>query len=195
MKVFKRREFIQTLVLGLSGISLVSCERQKYIRPEADLDLGPVKSLLYVKTHVPIKSVLVFRDPDGWHALSTRCTYDGCDLTYQEPVLLCPCCRTRYTMDGVPYQGGKARRNLPWVELSYRDGHLHSNPGKFKNLNWRFTSPEIEEAIRKLRKNVKEEDLDDEVTIPKLLEGKKKEPGMMFLEDDPNMIHELDMIR
>ena len=149
MKIIKRREFIQTLVLGLSGVSLISCERQKYIRPEADLDLGPVKSLLYVKTHVPIKSVLVFRDVDGWHALSTRCTYDGCDLTYQEPVLLCPCCRTRYTLDGVPYQGGKARRNLPWVELSYRDGHLHSNPGKFKNPNWRFTSPEIEEAIRK----------------------------------------------
>ena len=72
---------------------------------------------------------------------------------------------------------------------------MHSNPGKFKNPNWRFTSPEIEEAIRKLRKNIKEEDLDDEVTIPKLLEGKKKEPGMMFLEDDPNMIHKLDQIR
>jgi hypothetical protein len=89
-----------------------------------------------------------------------------------------------------------ATRNLPWMEVYYRDGHLYGNPGKIRPKSWRFTTPEIEEAIRKLRKRIKEEGLKDEVKIPPILYGKGDgEFGMMFLEDDPNLIHQLEMIK
>jgi nitrite reductase/ring-hydroxylating ferredoxin subunit len=194
-KFITRREMLITI--GLSSLAFtLGCERHRYIRPEAELDLGAVKELLYSMTHVPIKSILVYRDVDGWSALSTRCTYDGCDMTFQEPVLLCPCCRSRFTLDGIPYEGVTATRTLPWVDVYYREGHLYANPGKIKEKKWRFTTPEIEEAIRKLRKEVKREDLDDEVKIPNLLQGEgDKEVGMMFLEEDPNLVQELDMIK
>lgn len=194
-KLITRRELL--INLGLSALALsLGCERHRYIRPETELDLGAVKALLYSRTHVPIKSVLVYRDVDGWSALSTRCTYDGCDMTFQEPVLLCPCCRSRFTLEGIPYEGVTARRPLPWIEVYYREGHLFANPGKVKDKAWRFTTPEIEDAIRKLRKDIKREDLDDEVKIPKILKGEgDKEVGMMFLEEDPNLVQELDMIK
>ena len=196
-KTINRREFLINIALTLPTLAfLQACERHRYIRPEEELDLGTVKELLYSSTHIPIKSVLVYRDIDGWSALSTRCSYDGCDMTYQEPVLLCPCCKSRFTLDGIPYEGVTASRALPWIEVYYREGHLYANPGKIKDKKWRFTTPEIEEAIRKLRKEVKREDLDDEVKIPKLLTGEgDKEVGMMFLEEDPNMVQELDMIK
>lgn len=192
-----RRQAIQGIlsvipvVMGLSG-----CERHRYIRPAEELDLGTVKSLLYARVHKPITDVLVFRDVDGWSALSTRCSYRGCGLTYQEPVLLCSCCKTRFNMEGVPIGGGPAKRNLPWMEVIYRDGHLYGNPGKIKPRSFRFTTQRIEEAVRKLRERVKTESLDDEVKIPGILTGKGDgEFGGMFLEDDPNYMDELKMIR
>jgi hypothetical protein len=90
----------------------------------------------------------------------------------------------------------KATRRLPWIDIYYKDGHLFANPGKIRPASWRYTTPEIEEAIRKLRKRVKEEGLKDEVVIPQILHGKGDgEFGMMFLEDDPNLIHQLEMIK
>lgn len=192
-----RRKAIQHILTGISASVLFgACERNRYIRPASDIDLGPVAELLYSRVHRPIKAVLINRNADGWSALSTRCTYDGCDLTFQEPVLLCPCCRSRYTLDGIPYEGVKASRNLPWIEMSYKDGHLYANPGVLKDKNWKFTTPPIEQAIVKLRKRIKDEGLKDEVEIPQILHGKGDgEFGMMFLEDDPNMIHQLEMIK
>lgn len=174
----------------------VSCTRHRYERPCGELDLGSVKELLYSIVHVRPVACLVYRDSDGWSVLSTRCTYVGCDLTYQEPVLLCPCCKTRYTLDGVPLPGWPATVPLPWIDISYKDGHLFANPCVIHPPSWRFTNPEIEEAIRKLREQVKDENLSDEVKIPGLLTGKGDgEIGQMFLEDDPNLIHELQMVK
>jgi nitrite reductase/ring-hydroxylating ferredoxin subunit len=202
-----RRRFIRaaglltcaaTLPLGLSG-----CERHRYDRPAGELDLGAVKDLLYDVSHVREASVLVFRDIDGWSVLSTRCTYIGCDLTYQEPemaqgtaLLLCPCCRTRFRLTGDPYEGWPATVPLPWLDVYYRDGHLYAEPGRPKPRSFRFTTPQIEEAILELRKRIKDRDIISEVKIPEVLLGKGDgEVGGMFLEDDPNLIYELDMIK
>ncbi len=198
-----RRSFLRgsSAVFGLSLLSTTACERHRYIRPAAELELGSIDELLYSIVHIRSKAILLFRDADGWSALSTRCTYRGCDLTHQEiefrvEGLLCPCCRTRYTLRGIPHKGWPATHPLPWVDLSFKDGHLYANPGKQHPPSWRYSTPEIEEAIRTLRKRVREEKLKDEVTIPGLLTGKGDgEVGVMFLEDDPNLIHELKMIK
>ncbi len=190
----------QILKVGVAGAALLlfpmGCERHRFIRPADELDLGPVKELLYSRVHIPEKAVLVYRDVDGWAGLSTRCSYHGCDLTYQEPVLLCPCCRTRFGLDGIPYPNSVAKRPLPWIDLYYRDGHLYGNPGVVRPAKFRFTTPEIEEAMRKLRAEVHIEQLADELHVPEFLKGKgDEEPGVMFLEDDANLIHELNMIK
>ncbi|MCB0322119.1 MAG: Rieske 2Fe-2S domain-containing protein [Bdellovibrionales bacterium] len=192
-----RRRFLHAAGVGVGVLFLLpGCERHRYIRPGGELDLGAVEDLLYSSVHIRSKAILLFRDADGWAALSTRCTYRGCDLTHQEPVLLCPCCRTRYSLDGIPHQGWPATRPLPWVDLAYREGHIWANPGTVRPPGWRFSTPEIEEAVRKLRLRVREEKLRDEVAIPSGLKGTGDgEAGTMFLEEDPNLIHELKMIK
>lgn len=200
-----RRKFIRSLgslvCLGSLGVLNISCERHRYIRPAEELDLGPVKDLLYDVSNQRNTSTIVFRDINGWSALSTRCTYRGCDLTYQQPVvgtplLLCPCCRTRFRMTGEPYEGWPATRALPWFAVSYRDGHLYADTSKHVSAKTRFTTKEIEEAIRELRRRIKDKEISDDVVIPEVLMGKgDRELGGMFLDDDPNLIHELDMIK
>ena len=89
-----------------------------------------------------------------------------------------------------------ARYDLPWMKVSYRDGHLYADPSETKPPTWRFSDPQIEEAIRKLRERIKDEGVGDEAKIPEILLGEGTgEPGQMFLEDDPELIHKLQMIK
>ena len=205
---FSRRDFLKTagsaaslIFVGSSLGGLVGCKRHEYVRPPGEIDLGPVSDMLYTKVHVRARAFMVFRDADGWRALSTRCTYIGCDLTpqdqtHEKPVLFCPCCRSYYDEYGRVFPDQYATKDLPWAEISYRDGHLYANPGHVVPATYRFTTAEIEEAVRALRQRYKEESIGDEVKIPEFLQGQGDgEPGRMFLEDDPNLIHELDMIK
>lgn len=196
-ELLSRREAIKVIaVLVPLAASIVSCARHRYNRPAGELNLGTVRELLYSQVHLRSQAVLVLRDTDGWSALSTRCSYEGCDLTFQEPVLLCPCCHTRFNLDGTPQPGWPATRPLPWIEVYYREGRLYADPGKVKPASYRFTTPEIEEAVRKLKERVKEEGLIDEVKVPGVLKGEgDREYGQMFIEDDPNAIEELKMIK
>ena len=193
--LINRRKAIGKIVSGLCVASgFVACERHRYIRPAEELDLGKVKSLLYRQVHLPEKSVLVFRDVDGWSVLSTRCTYRGCDLTFQDPVLLCSCCRTRFTLEGVPHSGWPATRPLPWLNVTYRDGNLYASTDIARDKEWRFTTPNIEKAIRELRLRSKEEGFGDETKIPDVLIGKgDREVGGMFVEENPLAIFDRKM--
>lgn len=195
-KKISRRELLKGALYSLPLLYLPACTRHTYTRPAGELDLGTVKELLYSVVHVRNRAALVYRDINGWRALSTRCTYHGCDLTYQPPVLLCPCCKSRFDLEGRRVADAKAPYDLPWVDVYYRDGHLYAEPAKLREATFRFTTPEIEEAIRRLRQRVKTEGLEDEVKIAQVLQGGGDgEPGRMFIENDPNLIHELDMIK
>ncbi len=198
-KSISRRDFLRQSTAAaalLAAPALSACERHRYIRPPSELDLGSVRELLYSVVHVRPRAALVYRDTDGWRALSTRCTYNGCDCTFQEPILLCPCCRSQFDLEGRVLRGSVAQYPLPWMEISYRDGHLYGNPGKIVEATYRFTDPVIEEAIRKLRERIKDEGIGDEAKIPEiLLGGGTGEPGQMFLEDDPELMHKLQMIK
>lgn len=194
-----RRDVLKAFFTIFAAASFpISCNRHRYIREAEEIDLGAVKDLLYSRNHLRSTGVLLFRDVDGWAAMSSRCTYMACDLTYQESILLCPCCKSIFGIDGIPYQDSLATVSLPWLELFYKDGHLYVNtdPAKEKPSSWRFTTPEIEEALRELKERVKAESITDGLEIPKvLLSEYDKEIGGMFLEDDPNLISELKMLK
>ncbi len=201
-KMLSRRELLRGLACSAALMLLpCGCVRHRYHRPPGELDLGALKELLYDRVHIRSKAVLLFRDIEGWYALSARCTYEGCDLTFHEPVvdtpnLLCSCCRTRYNLQGLIIGEGAARDPLPWIDLYYRDGHLYANPGKLQSASWRFMSPEIRKAEEVLRQRVKPESLQDEVKIPDVLKGDPdREPGPMFLDEDPNLADQLKMIK
>ena len=117
--------FIAPSLLGVSAtvFGAVGCQRHRYIRPEGALDLGTVRELLYTVVHVRNKAALVYRDDEGWQALSIRCTYDGCDCTYQEPILFCPCCKSQFDLKGGVLSGSHAKDNMPWMEINYKEGH------------------------------------------------------------------------
>ncbi len=196
-EALSRRRFLMLVgAASLVPTGLIGCERHRYIRPPGELDLGTVRELLYNVVNVRQRAVLVYRDTEGWRALSTRCTYNGCDTTYQDPILLCPCCRSQFDLEGRPLQGSKAKIAMPWMEISYRDGHLYADPGKVVAPTYRFTTPAIESAIAKLRERIKDESISDETKIPEILLGSGTgEPGQMFLEDDPELMHKLQMIK
>lgn len=166
-----RRTFVRALAggLALSLFPLSSC-RRRFVRPGGELRLGQLEKLLFAEQHIADKSILLRRDTAGWSALSTRCTYEGCDLTNQEENLLCHCCHSLFAANGRVLKG-PASDNLPWYEVYYKDNLLFVNTAKQVTSKARFTTPEIEAAIKKLRAKIKKDGPQEGVKIPKILLG------------------------
>lgn len=133
---------------------MAGCER-RYTRKNAVHNLGPVKDLLSSMQHIASKKMLVIRDDGGWAAMSTSCTYDGCDLTFQDTTLLCPCCRSLYDHGGSVLRG-KATVGLSWYQISYSEGSLFADSGKPVDPSIRFTTPKLEAALKKLREKLQQ---------------------------------------
>jgi len=160
------------VVVSILFFPLAACNR-RFNRPKGMYYLGEVKEFLFEETFVREKSFLVVRDMEGWGAMSARCTKEGCDLTYQERNLLCPCCNSVYSLDG-KVEKGPASHPLPWYQVGYDKNKLTANTGNEVKPSARFTTPEIEAALVKLRKELKEKDIDPNdptVRIPKVLLG------------------------
>lgn len=159
------------LVLAAGG-----CKFRDYKRPAGLLNLGEVKTLLFEKQHIPVKAILLYRDERGWSALSTRSTYSGCDLTYQDQTLLDSCSGSEFSHSGKVLRG-PADRPLPWYGLEYKDNRLFVDTGEIVDESYRFTTPEIEAAIRELREKIKTDDSSRGMKIPKILLGEGDETG------------------
>jgi len=156
------------LVLSTSPF-LIGCKKPYQRKPEI-LDLGPIKEFFFDVQHVQDVACLVYRASTGWAVLSTRCTYEGCELTYQENTLLCPCCRSRYNHAGIKISG-KAPLNLPWYAMDIKEKNLVADAGKVVGPEYRFTIPELEDAINKIRQNISERGVKEGIEIPKFLLG------------------------
>lgn len=169
-----------------------ACKR-RYVRPAGEHDLGDVDFLLHAQNYVPSRSILAFRDKDGWSALSTRCTRDGCDLTYQEDSLFCSCCSSKYDHRGVVISG-PTEEALPWYSMRFKDYHLYAHSGKIVDENYRFTTPEIEDAIARLKVRVETEGVKPGVKIPEILlgSGGDKPTQQKF---DPRVLDSIDNTR
>ncbi len=160
---------MKPIVLLLIVTLLVSC-KQAYHRPAGEHDMGDVGDLLYSEQHNRPRALLIFRDDQGWSALSTQCSHDGCDLTYQDQMLVCSCCQSKYDKQGRVVHG-PSEEALPFFEIRYKDNHLYANSAKIVDENYRFTTPEIEAAIAALRERVKKEGVRTVVRIPEILLG------------------------
>ena len=162
--------------------SLFGC-KSGYTRAAAELNLGEVKDLLYNQQMVRDRDILVNRDQQGWSAMSTQCTKEGCALSYQEERLLCTCCGSIYDHFGSVLKG-PAEIPLPYFEIKYSDGNLFADSGKVVSSSYRFINSELEETIARLEERIKKEGTRAGSQIPEILKGKgdQTESGPMFEE-------------
>lgn len=65
----------------------------------------------------PGRSVAIFRDASGVHAISTTCTHLGCVVKPGPSGFECPCHGSRFAIDGSVTKG-PAPRALPWLKVS-----------------------------------------------------------------------------
>jgi len=98
-----RRSFNRLSTLFLASLTLPSLACKRLERQEGPFQrkamvfrLGESADFLYKKVFVTDKKFLVHRLEKGWGAVSTRCTHLGCDLSYQDKYLLCPCCGSAF---------------------------------------------------------------------------------------------------
>ena len=164
-----RREFLKGALAFAASTVFFGCE-QTFVRPEQEFDLGEVKNLLYANQHLRSLSLLVSRDGTGWRTMSTRCTHDGCDLTYQQQNLLCMCCYSIFAHSGEILKG-PARISLPYYRMSYREEHLYADTAQSIAPTERFTTPEIEAAIAGVKQRLEYESARPGARIPDSLLG------------------------
>ena len=73
------------------------------------------------------ESLALFRDEEGFYAISTTCTHLGCAVSRSQEGFACPCHGSRFDGNG-KVVGGPAPRALPWLEVSRAaDGQLVVN--------------------------------------------------------------------
>lgn len=195
-----RSEFTRRQMMALSAIGLFAPQllfasgcRRSYTRPAHYYDLGPARELLLPVQHIRDASLLLFRDERGWAALSTNCSYDGCDLTLQESSLVCSCCGSVFSHEGNNVVG-KAESNLPWLALSLevKDGtdRLIAYSGRIVSSKERFTTPEIERYLS-TQKRSGNSGGSTSVKVPEILKGRSDgQLGPMFKDYKPENLDE-----
>ncbi len=184
-----RRVFLQLSVLSL----VLGCEKS-FRRSAMRYDLGAVDQLLYSEQFIRDSSFLLKRDAAGWSVMSTRCSKDGCELSFQDQILTCSCCGSWFTHQGDPHRGA-ASSPLPYYRLSFEDDHLIADSGEEVSRKERFTTPEIEEILRRVRERLSREGIRPGVEIPDALLGHgSDDPQTMFKEQVQEAVAPLNVL-
>ena len=63
------------------------------------------------------ENLVLFRDDEGFYAISTTCTHLGCAVAHSANGFACPCHGSRFDGQGKVI-AGPAPRPLPWLEVS-----------------------------------------------------------------------------
>jgi len=142
-----RRDFLGLASMGAAILSLLTVlagllrmtkanvhyeasKRFKIGKPE-EFPIGIVKKL-------DDRSVFIFADSDGLHAISSVCTHLGCIISNTEWGFQCPCHGSQFDRDGKVI-AGPAPRSLPWVEVSrHVDGNIVVDAGKEVGAGTKF---------------------------------------------------------
>ena len=79
-------------------------------------------------TRMEAGGFFLFREEQGFHAISSTCTHLGCVVAQVEGEgFACPCHGSRFSTDG-SVVGGPAPAALPWLEIALSpDGQLQVN--------------------------------------------------------------------
>jgi len=168
-----RRGFLRKSLLFLSGCLLLpglsACQKEAYSRPARTYSLGEIRNYLFKKVFLREKQLLIVRKDKGWSALSTKCSREGCDLTYQEKTFFCPCCSSHFSHSG-QFLTGPAKKDLPWLAISSKGNLFSVDSGKIVPKNITYTTDEIEKVITEygfVFKEVDEVDL-EAVKLPEI---------------------------
>jgi cytochrome b6-f complex iron-sulfur subunit len=88
----------------------------------------PAQYAVGTSIRVEAGNFLLFRDEQGFHAISSVCTHLGCIVAHQENEgFSCPCHGSRFNEQGNVI-GGPAPAGLPWLEIALApDGQLQVN--------------------------------------------------------------------
>ncbi|MBI3209513.1 MAG: Rieske 2Fe-2S domain-containing protein [Candidatus Solibacter usitatus] len=76
----------------------------------------------------PGRTVAVFKDAEGVHAISTVCTHLGCVIKPVAEGFECPCHGSQFHGDG-SVKRGPAPRALPWLKVTASGGNLMVDEG------------------------------------------------------------------
>jgi cytochrome b6-f complex iron-sulfur subunit len=88
---------------------------------------GPDEFAVGSETAFADLNLVLFRDNDGFYAVSAICTHLGCTVARSKDGFACPCHGSRFDNAG-KVVAGPAPRPLPWLELARAaDGQLIVN--------------------------------------------------------------------
>ncbi len=84
-------------------------------------------------------AAFLYRDEEGFYAISAVCPHLGCRVRRTEPGRLsCPCHGSAFDGEG-RIAGGPAPRSLPWLRVSWRvDGRLEIDAAQEVPRGWKL---------------------------------------------------------
>ena len=97
--------------------------------PQRVYKLGdPAQFAIGSVTRMDAQNLFLFRDEQGFHAISSICTHLGCIVAHSEQEgFACPCHGSKFDSAG-NVVGGPAPTGLPWLEVGVTaDGQLQVN--------------------------------------------------------------------
>ena len=109
-------------MLRLPKAAVLSSPSKKFKVPLPD-NLEPGEAFV-----PPGRSVALFRDAEGVHAVSTICTHLGCIVKPNADGFECPCHGSRFAADGQVTKG-PAPQPLPWLEVSVSGENCYVDEG------------------------------------------------------------------
>jgi len=86
--------------------------------PVRRFQLGPPEQFsVGTETGFAEQNLVLFRDDEGFYAISSTCTHLGCTVSQSKEGFACPCHGSKFDSHGNVI-GGPAPRPLPWLEVS-----------------------------------------------------------------------------
>ena len=133
----KRRDFLGLTAIWGTIVALGTALAGVVRLPKPAVQPGPLRVFklgdpsqfaVGSATRIEAGNFLIFREDQGFHAISSVCTHLGCIVAHNEGEgFACPCHGSRFAPDG-SVVGGPAPAALPWLEIALSpDGQFQVN--------------------------------------------------------------------
>jgi len=123
--VLKRRSFLTLASLSAFFTALGTAAAGMLRLPNPAVLPGPVRRFklgppeqfsVGTETAFSDQTLVLFRDEEGFYAISSTCTHLGCTVARTQDGFACPCHGSKFDAKG-HVVGGPAPRALPWLEV------------------------------------------------------------------------------